>query len=114
MPTSRSASTCIAAGSPPIATCSAATLLGLYFMWASSLAENGIWICDFCYRDHGAGGGGGGRGGRGGGGFGFGGWGALKTGFRIPPLPVESHFYPKVPPPSSPAAAAIAGASLFH
>ena len=44
MPTSRSASTCIAADSPPIATCSAATLLGLYFMWASSLAENG-WIC---------------------------------------------------------------------
>ena len=26
-------------GSPPIATCSAETLLGLYFMWASSLAE---------------------------------------------------------------------------
>jgi hypothetical protein len=53
--------------------CSAPMLLGLYFMWASSLAENGIWICDFCSRDHGPGGGGGGRGGRGGGGLGFGG-----------------------------------------
>jgi hypothetical protein len=47
-PTSQSASIRIAAGSPPIATCSWATLLGLYFMWASSLADNDIWICDFC------------------------------------------------------------------